>query len=376
MIPSLDEVGSFASAEVRGTLKERYQAKEFSRELWRAMGEAGLFGISVGEEKGGRGGGAKDLALAVRRFAHDGCDMGLTLSWITHQALCVESIQRLGTAAQKSSYLWRLMSGDWVGAAAVSEQRTGAHPAGIQTTATPDGDGYILNGKKLYITDGTVADLLVVVAATGIQPDRTKELTAFLVESSAPGFRATPMELNFLSTSPHAEITFEGLRLDSAAVLGSPGEGHSQSSRSAFARERSLVLSAFVGLFSAAARACALGYARRKGRFDLEGNEAASWIHHMSALEAYAGLATDLVELAFDDPARWRGSMDILIYLGISYAKWATWIGDFVVRHKVEPAFPLDLMLNDMKLVLVGEGIIYKEGRRRYIDPYDSGPER
>jgi hypothetical protein len=96
----------------------------------------------------------------------------------------------------------------------------------------------------------------------------------------------------------------------------------------------------------------------------------------MSALEAYAGLATDLVELAFDDPARWRGSMDILIYLGISYAKWATWIGDFVVRHKVEPAFPLDLMLNDMKLVLVGEGIIYKEGRRRYIDPYDSGPER
>lgn len=376
MIPSLDEVGSLASGEVRDTLKERCQAREFSRELWRAMGDAGLFGISVAEQVGGRGGGATELALSVRRFARDGCDMGLTLSWITHQALCIKSIERYGTDEQKSSYLPRLISGEWVGAAAVSEQRTGAHPAGISTTATLGAGGYTLQGKKLYITDGTVADLLVVIAATGEEPGGKKELTAFLVETAGPGFHAAPMDLNFLSTSPHAEITFEGLKLDEAAVLGAPGEGHSQASRSAFARERSLVLSAFVGLFTAAADACARGYARRKGSFDLEGKEAASWIHHMSALRAYEPLATDLVSVAFDDPDRWRQSMDLLIYLGISYAKWAVWIGDLVVKQQIEPAFPLDIMLNDMKLVLVGEGIIYKEGRRRYIDPYDKGGER
>lgn len=376
MIPSLDEVGSLASGEVRGTLKERYQTREFSRPLWRAMGDAGLFGISVGEETGGRGGDAVDLALAVRRFASDGCDMGLTLSWITHQALCIKSIELYGTEDQKRSYLPRLISGEWVGAAAVSEQKTGAHPAGIRTTATRGGGGYTLDGKKLYITDGTVADLLVVIAATGEEPDGTKELTAFLVETASPGFHASPMELNFLSTSPHAEITFEGLPLADGAVLGSPGEGHSQASRSAFARERSLVLSAFVGLFSATAEASARGYARRKGSFDPEGKEATAWIHHMSALQAYAGLATDLVQVAFDDPERWKQSMDVLIYLGISYAKWAVWIGDLVVKQQIEPAFPLDIMLNDLKLVLVGEGIIYKEGRRRYVDPYNTGGER
>ena len=352
------------------TLNQRYRDGDFSRELWRTMGQAGLFGISVAPEVGGGGGNARDLAESVRRFALDGKDMGLTLSWITHQALCVKSIELYGTAEQKSAYLPRLISGEWIGAAAVSEQRTGAHPAGIRTSASRSADGYVLDGKKLYITDGTVADLMVVVASTGEAPGGMKELTAFLLETKSAGFAASRMELNFLKTSPHAEVTFDGVKLPAGAVLGSPGQGHSLASRSAFARERSLVLSAFVGLFKAAADATARGYAARKGGFDLEGKEAAAWIHHLSALVAYADLATGLVELAFEDPERWRCSIDVLIYLGISYAKWGVWIGDFVVRNQIEPASPLDAMLNDTKLVLVGEGIIYKEGRRRYIDPY------
>jgi hypothetical protein len=371
MAPSLDDIRKFASGPVLGSLKERYQDTVFSRDLWREMGGLGLLGISVPEELGGSGGTPGDIAGAVSEFAQAGNDMGLTLSWITHLALCVKSIEYFGTAAQKAEYLPRLLSGEWVGAAAVSEPRTGAHPAGIETTARRVGGGFRLDGSKMYVTDGPVADLLVVVAATGETAGGMKELTAFLVETGRPGFEATVMEMNFLKTSPHGQLTFDGMELAEDAILGRVGDGHSQASRSAFARERSLVLSAFVGLFGAAADECGSGFVRKHGSFKLDGNEANAWIHHMAALAAYRRLVPDLVDVAFTDPERWRGMMDLLIYLGISYAKWGAWLGDFVVRHQVEPAFTLDIMLNDMKLVLVGEGIIYKEGRRRYIQPYD-----
>lgn len=373
MAPSLEEIERLASGPVLASLKERYEAGAFSREIWKKMGEQGLLGISVPVEIGGSGGTAQDLADAVRVFAQSSCDMGITLSWITHLALCVKSIELFGSAEQKEKYLPRLLSGEWVGAAAVSEPRTGAHPAGIETTARSTGGGFRLDGKKMYITDGTVADLLVVIAATGESVEGIKELTAFLVETAKPGFKATPMDFNFLKTSPHGQLEFDGVELGEGAVLGSVGEGHSQASKSAFARERSLVLSAFVGLFQAAADECGRRFVEKRGAFDLEGKEANSWIHHMAALAVYGRLVPGLVELAFSDPERWKSSMDVLIYMGISYAKWGVWLGDFVVTHHLDPAFPLDIMLNDMKLVLVGEGIIYKEGRRRYMRPYE-GP--
>ncbi len=137
------------------------------------------------------------MARAARRrswrsslgeFTRAGCDLGLTLSWITHLALCVKSIESFGTEEQKKKYIPRLVSGEWVGAAAVSEPDTGAHPAGMQTTAAETADGFRIDGTKLYITDGPVADLLVVMTVTGEDSQGHKELTAFLVESSAPGF--------------------------------------------------------------------------------------------------------------------------------------------------------------------------------------------
>lgn len=367
MAPRAEEIASIAG-RARGSLAERYGDSVFSRELWGEMGEMGLLGITVPEELGGSGGTALDLAEAVRLFAHDSCDMGMTLSWITHLALCAKSIELFGTEAQKQEYLPRLASGEWVGAAAVSEPKTGAHPAGIETTATRTDRGYRMYGKKLYVTDGPVADLLVVVASTGEQEGGMKELTAFLVPTDADGFEASVMELNFLKTSPHGELTFNGVEVPTDAVLGAPGEGHSQASRSSFARERSLVLSAFVGMFTAAAEECAAALAGAGG-LAVEGKESAAWIHHMSALHAYSHLSSELVDVAFTDAAAWRKQMDVLIYMGISYAKWAAWIAEFAARRKVADAFPLDVLLADMRLVLVGEKMLFTEGRRRYIKP-------
>jgi alkylation response protein AidB-like acyl-CoA dehydrogenase len=371
MLPSLESIGDLAAREVLGTLEQRYKSSDFSRDLWRRLGEAGLLGITVAEELGGSGGSPRYLGQALRRFAHDGCDMGLTLSWITHLALCVKSIEIFGTDEQREKYLPGLLSGELVGAAAISEARAGAHPAGIETRADADGDGFVLNGSKLYTTDGTVADLLIVVASTGESEGGRKELTSFILETSSPGFEAAKMDLNFVKTAPHAQLVFKDVHLGRESMLGAVGEGHSRASRSAFARERAMVTSAGAGLFSAAGEACGERLVARKGGFELEGKEATSWIHHIAAIEAYSHLSADLLHTAFDDFDSWKSEMDLLIYLGISYASWGVWLGDFVVKHQLEPTFPLDIMLNDMKLILIGERVLFKEGRKRYIRPFE-----
>ena len=367
MTPSLSEVSSFAAEKIRGTLEERYEAGLFSREIWRQMGSLGLLGMTVPGQYGGAGGSALELAGALREFTRAGCDMGTTVSWITHLALCVKSIEVLGTEQQKEQYLPRLVSGEWVGATAVSEPKTGAHPAGILTTATRTASGFTLSGSKMYVTDGPVADLLVVVAMTDEDESGHKELTSFLVETAAPGFEAKRMDMNFLATSPHGELTFDGIELGPDSVLGSPGDGHSSFSRSAFARERSLVVAAFCGLFDAAAKAAADLLIAREGAFDLKGQEAYTWVHHMSALEAYRRLSETLVDDALTDIERWRGSIDLLIYLGISYARWASWIERFASERKLGSSALLNIMLADMKLVMVGEGLLLKQGIKRYI---------
>lgn len=367
MADSIDQLKDLASGEVFGTLEERYQNSEFSRKLWERMGEVGLLGMTVPEDYGGSGGTPAELAEAVREFTRIGCDLGLSLSWITHLSLCMKSIEYFGTREQKEKYLPLLASGRWVGATAVSEPGSGAHPAGIDTRADSCDSGYSLTGRKIFVTDGPVADLLVVLAVTGETGEGRKELTAFLVETDTPGYEAKPLELTFLKTSPHGELCFNGVTVDSGSVLAERGEGHTPVSKEAFARERSLVTAAVSGLFGAASREAADIYRDRYKGMDFPGTEASSWMHHLSAIEVYRMVSTEMVEASFIDYERWRKSLGLLIYLGLSYAKWATWIDEFAADKKLNPSFPLDIMLNDMKLVLVGGELLLKEGRKLYL---------
>lgn len=364
---SVDEVREFASRDVFGTLKERYTRREFSRDIWRRMGDLGLLGLTVDPEYGGSGGSAGELAAMLEMFASDSCDLGLCLGWITHLALTVKSIENFGTQEQKETYLPALCSGEMVGATAVSEAGTGAHPAGMETTGVRCADGFVLNGRKLYTTDGPVADLLLVLAVTGEEPPDRKQISAFLVETDREGVCASTMELNFLLTSPHGEMTFNDVYLGREAMLGTQGEGHSRVSREAFGRERSCVLGAVCGIYSKAAREVSDRYRQKYEGISLAGKEAGAWIHHLAAVDAYRRLTSELVEAAFEGGVRWRESMDLLIYMGLSYAKWGFWLGDFVKDNELEATFPLDIILSDIKIVLVNEGLLLKEGRKRYL---------
>ena len=367
MADSLVQLRDLASGEVFGTLEERYKNSEFSRKLWERMGEVGLLGMTVPETYGGSGGTPAELARAVEEFTRIGCDLGLSLSWITHLALCMKSIEYFGTQEQKEKYLPLLASGRWVGATAVSEPGSGAHPAGIDTKADSKDSGFTLSGGKIFVTDGPVADLLVVLAATGETEEGRKELTAFIVETDTPGYEARSMELTFLKTSPHGELRFNGVTVGSGSLLAKRGDGHNLISKGAFARERSLVTAAVSGLFAAASRELADIYRQKYKGLDFSGTQAGSWMHHLSAIEAYRMLSTELVEASFLDYERWKRSVGLLIYLGLSYAKWASWIEEFATDKKLDLSFPLDIMLNDMKLVLVGGGLLLKEGRKLYL---------
>ena len=368
MSVSLEEVREFASTRIIGTLERRYREGVFSRELWHEMCEIGLLGFTVPESEGGSGGTPELLSDCLYEFAREGRDLGLTLSWITHLGLCVKSIERYGTPRQREKYLRRLVSGEWVGATAISEPDTGAHPGGIRSRAVRRDGGYTLSGRKVYTTNGPVADLLVVVAATGDLPDGNKELTSFLVEASAPGFSAEYMDIGFLRTSPHGELRFEDIELPEDSVLGRPGEGHSEASRSALARERSCVYAAMAGFFRSAAAEVAARITQKYEGFNLEGSEADSWVHHLSALEVYRMVARELIEASFGGLRRWKEKLGLAIYAGISCSKWASWLCDLADGRRLEKTFPLDIILKDIELILVGEGLLLKEGRRLYIE--------
>jgi alkylation response protein AidB-like acyl-CoA dehydrogenase len=364
-VPSLEAVESFARSRIFTSLGKRYETGWFDRTLWMEMADLGLLGLSVAEEYGG-GGGPDDLAAALRVFARSGCDLGLTLSWITHLSLLTKSIELFGTDDQKNYYLSKLVSGELVGAAAFSEPMVGAHPGKMTTTAREEYGGYVLDGKKLFTTDGPVADVIMVLAVTG-ESSGGKELTLFLLDLPADGCTVSTMPLDFLMTSPHGEFEFEGVMLAPDNVLGGPGMGHSPIGKAAFARERACVLCALCGFYDSLAQETADRYRQKYEDMDLEGKTAGSWIHHVSALEVYRRISAELVSASFEGGAAWEGSMDLLIYLGLSYAKWGYWIGQFIVENGIEPGFPMDIMLSDMKVALVNESLLIKEGRKRYL---------
>jgi len=364
---SEDELRYFASYDVLGTLQDRYREGGFSRRLWSRMGDLGLLGMTIPESAGGRTCVPSTLAESIFLFARYGRDLGLALSWITHLCLCAKSIELYGSDNLKDRYLGRLSSGQLVGAMAVSEPGTGTRPSSIETVASPDGDGYVLHGEKVYTTCGPVADVLVVLARTGELNGGKKELTAFVVESGLDGVEARDMGLDFLKTAPHGQITFDGVRLGADSVLAGAGYGHAPVSKTAFARERSCVTAALSGFIAAAADELAERHKQKHESFELDGAPAFSWIHHMSALSVYRLTSRTLVESSFADHTTWSAAMDLLIYIGLSFRQWLSWLHRFIEENEIGISFPLDIILNDMKLVFVDDGTLFREGSKRFM---------
>ena len=216
-------VESFAQAEIAPRAEEIDVSNEFPRDLWPRMGELGLLGLTVEEEEGGSGLGYLEHCVAMEEVSRASASVGL--SYGAHSNLCVNQIRLNGTPAQRARYLPRLISGAHVGALAMSEPGAGSDVVGMRTRAERKGDRYVLNGSKMWITNGPDAEVLVVYAKT--DPDAgSRGITAFLIEQDMPGF-STAQKLDKLGMrgSNTSELVFENCEVPAENVIGEEGRG-------------------------------------------------------------------------------------------------------------------------------------------------------
>ena len=216
-------VESFAQVEIAPRAEEIDASNEFPRDLWPRMGELGLLGLTVEEEEGGSGLGYLEHCVAMEEVSRASASVGL--SYGAHSNLCVNQIRLNGTPAQRARYLPKLISGEHVGALAMSEPGAGSDVVGMRTRAERRGDRYVLNGSKMWITNGPDAEVLVVYAKT--DPDAgSRGITAFLIEKEMPGF-STAQKLDKLGMrgSNTSELVFEDCAVPAENVIGEPGQG-------------------------------------------------------------------------------------------------------------------------------------------------------
>ena len=216
-------VESFAQAEIAPRAEEIDASNEFPRDLWPRLGDLGLLGITVDEEEGGSGLGYLEHCVAMEEVSRASASVGL--SYGAHSNLCVNQIKLNGTPAQRGRYLPKLISGENVGALAMSEPGAGSDVVGMRTRAIRKGDRYVLNGSKMWITNGPDAEVLVVYAKT--DPDAgSRGITAFLIEKGMAGF-STAQKLDKLGMrgSNTCELVFEDCEVPAENVIGEPGQG-------------------------------------------------------------------------------------------------------------------------------------------------------
>jgi isovaleryl-CoA dehydrogenase len=218
-----DTVRAFTADEIAPIAAEIDKTNQFPRHLWPKMGALGLHGITVEEEWGGSGLGYLEHCIAMEEVSRGSASVGL--SYGAHSNLCVNQIRRNGSDAQKKKYLPKLISGEHVGALAMSEPGAGSDVVSMKTRADKKGDRYVINGNKMWITNGPVAETLVVYAKTDPNAG-PRGITAFMIEKGMKGF-STHQKLDKLGMrgSDTCELVFQDCEVPEENVMGAVGKG-------------------------------------------------------------------------------------------------------------------------------------------------------
>ncbi len=220
------EIIRFAQNELNENVIERDREQAFPKELWKKCGEMGLQGLPVPEEYGGNGFDPLTTAIALEALGYGCHDSGLVFSICAHLLACVIPIWKFGTEEQKQQYLPALSRGDLIAVNAMTEPGTGSDAFALRTRAEPDGEGYRINGSKTFGSNAPVADVALTFAMTDPEKGYHGGVTAFLVDTTTPGFRASPkFEKMGLRTSPIGEMSFEDVYVPADKILGGIGAG-------------------------------------------------------------------------------------------------------------------------------------------------------
>ena len=351
-----DATSAFAQAEIAPRAAEIDRSNTFPRDLWPRMGALGLHGVTVEEEYGGSGLGYLEHCLAIEEVSRASASVGL--SYGAHSNLCVNQLRRNGSEAQKRKYLPKLISGDQVGALAMSEAEAGSDVVSMKTRAEKRGDRYVLNGAKMWITNGPVADTLIVYAKTDPAAG-ARGITAFIVEKGMKGF-STAQKLDKLGMrgSDTCELMFQDCEVPEENALGAVGRGVNVL-MSGLDYERVVLAAGPLGIM----RACldvALPYVHERrqfgqaiGEFQLVQGKIADMYVGMNACRAYVyavAKACDRGETTREDSA------GVILYAAEKATKLALDAVQLLGGNGYINDYPAGRLLRDAKLYEIGAG--------------------
>ncbi len=221
-----DMVRDFANKHIRPDMMDWDESQKFPVDLFKKMGELGLMGVLVPQEYGGSGLSYFEYVTVISEISKVCGSIGLSVA--AHNSLCTGHILTFGSEEQKQKYLPKLATAEWIGAWGLTEANTGSDAGNMRCTATKDGDGWILNGTKNWITHGISGDVAVVLARTG-EPRARRNITAFIVDKGTPGFTSGKKENKLgMRASETAELVFDNCRIPDAQRMGEVGSGFSQ----------------------------------------------------------------------------------------------------------------------------------------------------
>lgn len=257
-------IQDFGEKEIKPFMMQWDENQIFPVELFRKMGSLGLMGVLVPELYGGAGLGYPEYVTAISEIAKIDGSIGLSVA--AHNSLCTNHILQFGNEEQKREYLPRLASGEWIGAWGLTEPNTGSDAGNMRTVAIKDGDYYVINGSKNFITHGKSGNVAVVIVRTGKSGD-SHGMTAFVIEKETKGFSSGKKENKLgMRASETAELVFTDCRVHKSQILGKEGEGFVQSLQ-VLDGGRISIAALSVGIAEGAYRA-ALKYSKERHQFN------------------------------------------------------------------------------------------------------------
>ena len=351
-----DTVESFSATEIAPRAEEIDRSNEFPRDLWPRLGELGLLGITVEEELGGSGLGYLEHAVAMEEISRASASVGL--SYGAHSNLCVNQIRRNGNDAQKQKYLPKLISGENVGALAMSEPGAGSDVIGMTTRAEKKDGRYVLNGSKMWITNGPDSEVLVVYAKTDPEAG-SRGITAFLIEKGMAGF-STAQKLDKLGMrgSNTCELVFEDCEVPEENILGGLNKGVNVL-MSGLDYERAVLAAGPLGIMQACMDVVLPYVHERKqfgkpiGEFQLMQGKLADMYTTMNAARSYVYTVAQACDR--DETSR-KDAAGAILYAG----EKATWMALEAIQALGGMGYinesPTGRLLRDAKLYEIGAG--------------------
>ncbi len=241
-------IRDFAAAEVKPSVEERDKTGAWSPEIWRKMGAIGLLGLPFPEEYGGQGADCLTTTVATEAFAEGASDGGVTLAWGAHTIIGTMPIVLCGTEEQKRKYVPKLATGEWIAGLGLTEPGSGSDAAGsMLTRAEKKGDRYLLNGSKMFITNGPIGDVFVIMAVT----DKRKGplgISVFIVEKTMPGFSVgKKLDKMGMRTSTTSELIFQDMEVPAENMLTKENSGFLRVGRATLEWERTVLVASGIG---------------------------------------------------------------------------------------------------------------------------------